>query len=168
MIARAARWLRVALASSLVGLGAFAPSNAQSPSPAASGSGALSELARARVDSLLRSGHADPSWFAPDFLAQIPASQVDTIVAQLGVTLGTYQSIDGTQGDYTARFAKGTVEVLVHLDAQNRIDGLLSSNRTYERRHSTPLCAPCNRNRVRFRMRLSRTVATWRISIPRR
>jgi beta-lactamase class A len=124
MIARAARWLRVALAASLVGLGAFAPSNAQSPSPAASGPGTLSELARARVDSLLRSGQADPSWFAPDFLAQIPASQVDTIVAQLGVTLGAYQSIDGTQGDYTARFAKGTVEVLVHLDAQNRIDGL--------------------------------------------
>ena len=120
----AARWFGAALAAAFVGLCAFAPSFAQSPTPAASSPAPLSEFARARVDTLLRTGHADPSWFAPDFLAQVPASQVDAIVAQLGASLGAYQSIDGTQGDYTARFAKGTVEVLVHLDAQNRIDGL--------------------------------------------
>jgi hypothetical protein len=38
--------------------------------------------------------------------------------------LGAYKRIEGTQRDYTAYFEKGTDEVLVHLDADNKIDGL--------------------------------------------
>jgi hypothetical protein len=84
-----------------------------------------SDLARARVDELLRSGHADPAWFATSFFAQVPATQVDAVVAQLKASLGAYQGVDGSQGTYTVRFTKGTVVAIVHLDDQNKIDGLL-------------------------------------------
>jgi hypothetical protein len=94
------------------------PAASSAPRPAAT---TLSEFARARVDTTLRSGHADAAWFS----SQVPAAQVDAIVAQLKASLGEYKSIDGTQGDYTAHFEKGTDEVLVPLDADNKIDGLL-------------------------------------------
>ena len=73
---------------------------------------------------MLKSGHADPAWFAASFLAQVPASQVDTILAQLTGGLGTYNGIDGIKGVFTARFLKGTDEIDVHLDGENRIDRL--------------------------------------------
>jgi beta-lactamase class A len=92
------------------------------PSPVAT---LVSDPARMRLDVMLRTGHADPAWFSAIFLAQISAAQVDTIVSQFKTNLGEYQSINGAAGEYTARFAKGTDRVLVHLDGQNKIDGLL-------------------------------------------
>ncbi len=74
---------------------------------------------------MLRSAHPDPAVFSASFLSQVPAARVDAIVAQLETILGAYRSIDGTGGDYTAHFDKGTNEVLIHLDAEGKIDGLL-------------------------------------------
>jgi beta-lactamase class A len=111
----------VLVAASLARAGAQAPPavvSSPAPTPAAS------ELARERVDALLRAGHADAAWFSASFLAQVSTARLDTILAQLGTALGAYEGLDGGQGDYTARFAKGTDEVLVHLDAARRIDGL--------------------------------------------
>ena len=93
-----------------------------SPAPAAT---SLDDFARTCVDTMLRTRKADESWFAASFLAQYPVAQIDALLGQLDAAMGAYQSIDGTQGDYTAHFAKGTDEVVVHLDAQNKIDGLL-------------------------------------------
>ena len=117
--------MRFMLLAALFGL-TLAPALAQTPSPPASPapSASLDDLARGRVDTMLRSGHADAAWFSAVFLAQIPAAQVDAIVAGLKTNLGAYKSISGTQGDYTAQFEKGTDEVLVHLDADNRIDSM--------------------------------------------
>ena len=107
-------------------LAQFARASAQgAPSPATSPAPAPSDVARARVDTLLRTGRADPAVFSASFLSQVPAAQVDAIVAQLATNLGAYRSTDGTLGDYTAHFDKGTDEVLVHLDADGKIDGLL-------------------------------------------
>jgi len=100
-------------------------SPAPSASPAASAPASLDDLARGRIDTILRSGHADAAWFSSDFLAQIPVARLDAVVAGLKTNLGAYMSISGTQGDYTAQFEKGTDEVLVHLDADNRIDSML-------------------------------------------
>jgi hypothetical protein len=107
------------------------PPAAPAASPSSVPSGApkpeattLSEFVRARIDTMLRTGHADAAWFSASFLAQVPAAQIDTVLAQLKTSLGEYKGIDGTQGDYTARFEKGTDEVLVHLDADNKIDAL--------------------------------------------
>lgn len=91
----------------------------------ASPAAAVQDTARVRVDALLSAGHADPAWFSASFLLQVPVTQVDAILAQITKTLGTYQSLDGTRGDYTATFAKGTEEVLAHVDAEGHIDGLL-------------------------------------------
>jgi hypothetical protein len=103
------------------------PNPVPSTSPAAPNPAptSLSEFARGRIDAMLRSGHADPASFSASFLAQIPASQIDAIIAQLTGALGAYKSIDGTQGNYTAHFEKGIDQVLVHLDADNKIDGIL-------------------------------------------
>ncbi len=116
------RAILLALALVAVSLArAAAQSPAPSPSPAPT---ATSELARERVDGLLRTGHAEPAWFSASFLAQVSTAQIDAILAQLGTALGAYERVDGARGDYVARFAKGTDEVQVHLDAAGRIDGL--------------------------------------------
>jgi hypothetical protein len=93
------------------------------PSPAPSGSPIA--IATDRIDTMLRTGHADPAWFSDSFLAQIPASKVDEIVASLTPTLGKYERVEFTPDAFIAHFDKGTDNVLIHLDADNKIDGLL-------------------------------------------
>ncbi len=93
------------------------PAPAASPSPIA--------IATERVDTMLRTGHADPSWFSDSFLAQVPASKVDAILASLTDSLGKYQRIEFTPARFIAHFDKGTDDILIHLDADNKIDGLL-------------------------------------------
>ena len=83
------------------------------------------ELARSRIDSMLRTGHADAAWFSASFLAQIPASMVDTVIANLEGQLGAYRSLDFVYPKFIAHFAKGSDEVDIHLDADSKIDGLL-------------------------------------------
>ncbi len=74
---------------------------------------------------MLRMGHADSTWFSDKFLAQVPASKVDEVIASLKVSLGDYQTVEFTPTKFIAHFAKGTDDVLIHLDANNKIDGLL-------------------------------------------
>ncbi|HEY4441203.1 MAG TPA: serine hydrolase [Candidatus Elarobacter sp.] len=114
----------VLIVASLTAAGAQSPSPSPVPSASPGATAAPSELARTRVDAMLRTGHADPAWFSASFLAQVPASKIDEIVAQLTAALGKYQSTDGANGTYTAHFEKGADLVLVHLDAANKIDGL--------------------------------------------
>jgi beta-lactamase class A len=102
---------------------AIAAEAAPASPPAASASPV--DLARSRIDTMLRTGHADPTWFSDAFLAQVRASQVDEIIANLESVLGAYQSVDFTPSKFIAHFAKGSDEVLIHLDAQSKIDGLL-------------------------------------------
>jgi hypothetical protein len=74
---------------------------------------------------MLRTGHADPAWFSQSFLDQIPASKVDEVIASLLKQLGPYQSVELTTDKFVAHFAKGTDDVLIHLDTDAKIDGLL-------------------------------------------
>jgi beta-lactamase class A len=96
---------------------------APTASPAPSGS--PTEIARSRLDTMLRTGHADAAWFADSFLAQVTIDQVNTVLASLTTALGAYQSIEYTPEKFVAHFARGTDDVQIHLDAQNKIDGLL-------------------------------------------
>lgn len=109
------------LSAWLVGF-TFAPAAAQTPSPAPTGT---YDLARDRIDSMLRTGHADAALFNAGFLSQISVAQVDGVIAQVEKTLGQYKSLEGGSGDYTAHFARGTDEVTIHFDSANQIDGLL-------------------------------------------
>ncbi|MHB8148172.1 MAG: serine hydrolase [Vulcanimicrobiaceae bacterium] len=101
-------------------LGAASPAAGPTPAPISP-----VEVARGRIDTMLRTGHADPGWFSASFLAQVPASKVDDIVAKLIGTLGAYRSVEFTPKQFVAHFAKGTDDILIHLDADNKIDGLL-------------------------------------------
>jgi beta-lactamase class A len=74
---------------------------------------------------MLRTGHSDSAWFSATFLAQVPASKVDEVIASLKSSLGEYQSVEFTAAKFIAHFAKGTDDVLIHLDSNNKIDGLL-------------------------------------------
>jgi len=83
------------------------------------------DLARNRIDTMLRTGHADSTWFSATFLAHVPASEVDQVIAGLKGTLGEYKSVEFTPAKFVAHFAKGTDDVIIHLDADNKIDALL-------------------------------------------
>jgi beta-lactamase class A len=97
------------------------PPPAASPAPAQS----PNDLARSRIDTMLRTGHADASWFSADFLAQVSAAEVNAVIAGLPATLGAYQSVEYTPPKFVAHFSKGTMDVLIHLDVDDKIDGLL-------------------------------------------
>jgi beta-lactamase class A len=74
---------------------------------------------------MLRTGHADASWFSASFLAQVSVAQEDSVLAGLASALGAYQSLEYTPTNFIAHFAKGTDDVQIHLDADSKIDGLL-------------------------------------------
>lgn len=107
---------------------AAAQASSRSPAPVASpATTSLSpiEIAKGRVDTMLRTGHADPAWFSASFLAQVPASKLDEIIASITNSLGKYESVEFTPAKFIAHFASGTDDILIHLDAENKIDGLL-------------------------------------------
>ena len=62
--------------------------------------------------------------FAPAFLAQVPVSQIIPIRDQVTAPLGVFERLSGANGQYMAYYTHGTVKVLIHLDAQGKIDGL--------------------------------------------
>lgn len=74
---------------------------------------------------MLRTGHADEAWFSASFLARVPIASLDAILAQIGGSLGKYASVEGSHDDFIAHFANGTDEVVLHLDSDFKIDGLL-------------------------------------------
>lgn len=69
----------------------------------------------------------DAGWFTPEFLAQVPASQVQQLVASFKATLGTYQDVEESGGQFTVRFSGGVVPARISLDAEGRIQGLFFS-----------------------------------------
>ena len=90
-------------------------------------------FATERIDTMLRTGHAVPAWFSQSFLDQLPASKVDEVIVSLTSTLGKYERLEFTPERFIAHFEKGTDDVLVHFDADNKIDALFfkpPSNKT--------------------------------------
>jgi beta-lactamase class A len=107
------------------------PSPSALPSPSATASAtvpgppaAVIDLARSRIDTMFRSGHCDAAWFSASFLAQIPASKVDEILASVKSSFGSYQSVEYAPTKFIAHFEKGTINVLIHFDADMKIDTL--------------------------------------------
>jgi hypothetical protein len=105
---------------------------APSPTPIAISSGAGSpapaptsvvDFAKSRIDTMFRTDHVDRTWFSASFLAQFPDTRIiDDYLAQLKGKLGDYKSVEFTPAKFIAHFAKGTNDVLLHLDADNKID----------------------------------------------
>ncbi|HHO58106.1 MAG TPA: serine hydrolase, partial [Oceanithermus profundus] len=78
----------------------------------------------ARIEALFTQ-KIESSWFAPDFLAKVPAAQVAAIVKQLSGSLGAFEGVRPEGSDYVAVFEQGEVPVSLSLDASGRIAGLL-------------------------------------------
>ncbi len=102
-----------------------APAVAQTqPTTGSAAPASLIAIATDRLDTMLRTGHADPTWFADSFLAQVPASKVDEVITSLTPSLGKYERLEFTPDKFIAHFEKGTDDILIHLDANNKIDAL--------------------------------------------
>jgi hypothetical protein len=111
----------------LVSAGSSIAAADPSPVPLASASPAPAspiDVARGRIDAMLRTGHADPAWFSATFLAQVPPSKIDEVIASLKSSLGEYRSVELSPVKFVAHFAKGTDDGIIHLDENNKIDGL--------------------------------------------
>ncbi len=89
---------------------------------AAAGSSPRAVLAR-----LLSSPHIAQDWLAPDFRAQIPAFKLERYIEQYRKELGPFDRVlsSGTNGQYLAVFAKGTLPALIVLDQRARVSELL-------------------------------------------
>jgi hypothetical protein len=126
--ARMLKYLVAGCAALIVGTIPSVAMAQSSPAPAPDATATPSapiDIARNRLDTMLRTGHADPAWFSAAFLADYPASKIDDIVASLKSSLGEYRSVEFTPTNFIAHFAKGTDDILIELDANNAIIELL-------------------------------------------
>lgn len=72
----------------------------------------------------LFAGPSDATWFAPSFLAAIPAAQVTEIIRSLTESFGRLTRIELADGEGTVHLERATLPVRIGLDAEARIDML--------------------------------------------
>ncbi|MBV8074075.1 MAG: hypothetical protein JO140_01510 [Candidatus Eremiobacteraeota bacterium] len=73
------------------------------------------------LNRLLKADFVDAAWFAPSFLAQIPANTVQAVLAQNVGKYGAFKSVEATKNGYVVHYANTTVPVQVFVDGQGRI-----------------------------------------------
>ncbi|HTX60377.1 MAG TPA: serine hydrolase [Verrucomicrobiae bacterium] len=102
----------------LLALPAAAP--AQVPAAASAASAITPQAALSR---LLAAPAVSADWLAPSFIAQIPASKLDSYIEQYKKTLGTFLRAipSGRADEYLAIFTNGTLPSLIALDDRGRI-----------------------------------------------
>jgi hypothetical protein len=84
-----------------------------------------SDVASARLAAIFTEKQISPDWFAPAFLAQVPAPQIQGAVSGVRTQLGRFQSADASSdGSYTVTFDKGTDRVQVTLDGDGKVSAL--------------------------------------------
>jgi hypothetical protein len=66
----------------------------------------------------------EAEWFAPNFLAQVPADRVAGIIASLEAGYGAFRSVSGGGHRFTVTFDRAEVPTRLVLDAKGRIAGL--------------------------------------------
>jgi hypothetical protein len=111
-----------ALAVAIV-LAATAPDAGALPSLEAPAAAGRVEKAFVRV---LQAPHADPSWFAPNFLAKvpIPATVLDGPLRSIRESLGALRSVVAAPTGYRADYERGSMDVDAKLDDAGRFTGL--------------------------------------------
>jgi len=82
---------------------------------------------QAALTRLLSSPAISADWLAPSFIAQIPATRLETDIAQYEATLGKFVRVagQGKNGVLLAVFEGGTLPALIALDERGRIVELL-------------------------------------------
>lgn len=63
-------------------------------------------------------------WFAPAFLQQVSAAQIQGVISQITQNLGEYQSVAETEAGFEVRFEQGTVPAQIRLDGNGQIISL--------------------------------------------
>ena len=66
--------------------------------------------------------------FAASLLASISAGNINSVRDQTVAPMGAFVSISGSNGKYVGTFVHGQVTVLIHVDSDGKIDGLLLRN----------------------------------------
>lgn len=77
------------------------------------------------LERLFRERPVAAEWFAPSFLAQVPAAQLEQIVAQIVAVLGPFERVVPEGVDFVVVLEQGEVPTKVALDEQGRFAGLL-------------------------------------------
>jgi hypothetical protein len=84
-----------------------------------------SDAASGSLAALFSSEKISTDWFAPAFLAQFPAAQIQSAVSDIRKQLGRFQSADASSdGSYTVTFDKGTDRVQITLDGDGKVSAL--------------------------------------------
>lgn len=76
------------------------------------------------LERLFRTRPVQADWFAPSFLAQVSAAQVEAIVDQLVSALGPLERVERAESGYRVVLARGIVPTLAALDDRGRFTTL--------------------------------------------
>jgi hypothetical protein len=112
-----------------------AASATPSPSPSPAPTPTV-DLAAERIVQIFTSKHVSPDWFTPDLLTHIPVSKIEDVAAQLNFGLGAFKVVakptERIATDppapwvrYVAIFKAGTDDILIHINDEGKIDGLV-------------------------------------------
>ena len=80
---------------------------------------------KAALERLFTTDPITAEWFAPTFLAQVPVSQIQQIIASLSKELGQYRGVETEGEQYRIVFERGTIPTKIALNEQGQISGLL-------------------------------------------
>ena len=80
---------------------------------------------KAALERLFTADRINAEWFAQAFLAAVPVSRVEEVIAELKRTHGAYQRVDEEEGQYLVVFERAFMQARIALDAEERIATLL-------------------------------------------
>lgn len=76
------------------------------------------------LERLFRERPVKAEWFAPSFLAQVSAVQVEQILAQLTGALGAFERVEREDGRFLVVLERGVLPAVASLDEQGRFTAL--------------------------------------------
>jgi hypothetical protein len=82
----------------------------------------VSDADTAALQRVLTAQHVSADWFAPSFLAQAPASQLDAGLSHVQAAEGKFVKVDVRDGRYYAVYEKAANPAQIMLDDAGRID----------------------------------------------
>lgn len=109
---------------------------ASSPAAAAPSPTPTVDLAAERIIQMFTEKHVSPDWFTPELLTHLPVSKIEEFAAQLNFGIGPFKVVgkpaERIETDppapwvrYVAIFKAGTDDVLIHINDNGKIDGLI-------------------------------------------
>ncbi|WP_235006946.1 serine hydrolase [Calothrix rhizosoleniae] len=79
---------------------------------------------KAAIERLFTSKEVASSWFAPNFLKQVPITQIRSIISSIKGQLGNYQEVKRDGNDYVVIFDQGSLPTNIVVNSRQQISGL--------------------------------------------